>query len=402
MAACEFGAQPKPGAEDLQVWLDRLALASDIASLIKIYAPAAFASIAASLVSIPGVCAENPDPPDALTLEDLLRQTASTVTAGALADPVVVEKAYAWLKYQQFLAFCDCKPPELTPGFNCTNAPATINLGSLGSIAGPYPVTIDQSVINSWITHPNGDWEWGFDGGSLIDGGAFDGNDLLVQWQATNGAWVDGPDLLRLNQSVLACELVSYQASTPRFGTSTAARIVNNAGGTHVITNFRFCFCPRVGTPPPLPVQPPLTGVPTPPALACGPDDLCAMVTELSARLTVIAAQVSDIQASLIGRNVLTVLDSQNISGEGEAQLALGTRAVSVELTALSSDAFTSALGRPRGLMRVGSVRYGDGIGYSPRRFIDADRFDDVVPVGALSVSWQLLSPATAILKFLG
>jgi hypothetical protein len=125
------------------------------------------------------------------------------------------------------------------------------------------------------------------------------------------------------------------------------------------------------------------------------------MITELSHRLTNVAAQVSDIQATVGGRDVLTEISRQTITGEGEANLALGTRAVSVELTVLGPDAYTSALGRPRGLMRVGSIRYGDGVGYSPRRFIDADRFDDVVDPFALTVSWQLLPGTTGILKML-
>lgn len=132
-------------------------------------------------------------------------------------------------------------------------------------------------------------------------------------------------------------------------------------------------------------------------AQQCCPPDLG--VTNSLARL---AAQLSDIQAMLGTSDVLVELGRQTITLEGEAQLALGTRAISVELTALGNEAYTSALGRPRGLMRVGSIRWGDGLGYSWRRFIDADRWTDQRPIGALSVSWQLLSGTTAILKFLG
>lgn len=126
------------------------------------------------------------------------------------------------------------------------------------------------------------------------------------------------------------------------------------------------------------------------------------MVTELAHRLTVVASQVSDIQASLTSTGVLQELARLTMTQEGESPLVLGTRAVSVELTALGDEAFTSALGRPRGLMRVGSVRWFDGVGYSPRRFIDADRFNDARPAGALSISWQLLPGTQGILKFLG
>lgn len=386
----------------MQLWIERLALAGDVAAIIRTYAPLAWASIAASLVSVEGICAENPDPPSPITAADVLAQTASTATGSAIGSSAVIDKAYAWLKYQQFLEFCQCNAPPTTPGNNCTNAPASISLPSLGAIAGPYPITIDQAVLDSWVTFPNGDWQWGFDGSSSISGAASTGHDLLVQFQAANGAWVDGPDLERLNASPLACELVTYQASVPKIGAQTAVRIRNDAGGAYTISGFVFCFCAPAGTPPALPVQPPLTGTPTPPLLACGTDDLCAMITELAHRLTLVASQVSDIQASLTGADVLTQLDQLNISGEGQVTLALGTRAVSVELTDLGDEAFTSALGNPRGLMRVGSIRWFDGTGYSPRRFIDADQFDDPRPAGALAISWQLLEGTSGILKFLG
>lgn len=132
-------------------------------------------------------------------------------------------------------------------------------------------------------------------------------------------------------------------------------------------------------------------------AAACCPPD-----QGIVDQLLHLATQISDIQAALGTASVLVELSRQTLTPEGEATLPLGTRAVSIELTALGSQAYTSALGRPRGLMRVGSVRWGDGIGYSPRRFIDADRFDDTRPAGATTLSWQLLAGTEAILKYLG
>ena len=402
MPACPSGAVANELGAGTQVWLDRAELALSVATLIKTYAPAAFAAIAVSLVDIDQVCNENPDPPAPITLEDILRQTASTVTAGALADPVLIQKAYAWLKYQQFLTYCVCLPPSTTPGSNCTAAPASIALGSLGSVAGPFPVHLDQAIIDSWPVQPNGDWTWGYQGSCTVSGAASTGDNLIVEYLSTAGTWIPGPELDLLNQQSASCSYANYQSTVPKIPQDTQVRIRNNAGGTYTITNFQFCFCPSVVTPPPLPVQPPLTDIPEPPVLVCATDDLCAMVTELAQRLTIVAAQISDIQASLVGTDVLSQLGSLNISGEGQINLALGTRAVSVELTDLGDEAFTSALGNPRGLMRVGSLRWYDGTGYSPRRFIDADRYDETRPPGALAVSWQLLPGTVGILKFLG
>jgi hypothetical protein len=402
MPACPYGAEPNALGVDTQVWLDRALLAADVSLLIRTYAPAAFAAIAASLVDMEQVCAENPDLPSPITLEDILRQTASTVTAGALADPVIIQKAYAWLKYQQFLTYCQCLPPPATPGNNCTGTVAPFTLPSLGSLSPQFPITVDQALIDSIPVEANGDWTWNFQASANISGAATTGNDLFIEYLANTGVWVDTTGDLQLFNSRPFCWTFQVQASVPRFGQSTAIRVRNGAGGSYTVSNFNFCWCPFTTTAPPLPVQPPLTGVPAPPALVCGSDDLCAMVTELAQRLTVIATQISDIQAQLGGTDVLSELGRITLSPEGQSNLVLGTRAVSVELTALGDEAFTSALGNPRGLMRVGSIRWFDGTGYSPRRFIDADRFDDVRPEGALAVSWQLLPGTTGILKFLG
>lgn len=402
MPACTYGARPKPGVAGLEEWLAREDLPQELIDILIGFARPAWAAVTATLVNPIGICTENPDPPTPITVEDVIAQTGTSTPSPSVAQAIVVQKAYQWLRYQQFLLWCDCNDPPEVPGHNCIAAPASFQLGSLGSIAGPWPVTVDQSVIDSWAVYPNGDWEWAFEGGATIDGGAFDGFDLILEYQAQNGAWILGPDLRRLNLPPAGCELVTYQASTPKFSTQTAVRLRNAAGGVHQIDNLTFCFCPRSPSPPALPIQPPLTGTPLPPALACGTEDLCAMVTELAHRLTVVASQVSDIQASLTSTGVLQELARLTMTQEGESPLVLGTRAVSVELTALGDEAFTSALGRPRGLMRVGSVRWFDGVGYSPRRFIDADRFNDTRPAGALSISWQLLPGTQGILKFLG
>lgn len=402
MPACPNGAEPNPTGAGLQVWIDRAQLPLDIISLLSNYAPWAYAAIAASLVSIDGVCAENPDPPEPFTLQDVIAQTASVVSAGGFGNPAVIEKAYRWLRYQQFLTYCQCKLPTTDPTHNCVSWSAPLTIGSLGAVLGPFPVTIDQSVYDAILDFPDGSWTWFRQGSGQVDGGAHTGNDLDIQIQVNTGAWVTMDDIQTLNQLGTFCNSRNMSASTPKFSTLTNLRIVNNAGGTHQISDFSYCWCATAIEPPGLPVQPPFTGVPVAPVTACSTDDLCKMITELSHRLTNVSTQVSDIQAVVTSRDVLVELSRQNISGEGQAELALGTRAVSVELTSIGPEAYTSALGRPRGLMRVGSLRYGDGIGYSPRRFIDADRFDDVPPIGALTVSWQLLSGTSGILKHLG
>jgi hypothetical protein len=401
MPACPNGAEPKPGSEDVQVWIDRLALAGDVATLIRSYAPLAWASIAASLTSIEGICAENPDPPEPITALDIIQQTGATISGGALLEPAVIRKAYAWLRYQQFLNFCQCKLPEPTPGNNCTGAIAPFTLPALNSVSAAFPITIDQAVLDSWALYANGDWQMSWSGSASVSGAATTGNDLFIEIQGSDGVfWNTTIDIQSLNADPDTTTF-DFQVRTRRPGPATAVRVRNGAGGSYTVSNFVWCFEPLPTFPPPLPTQPPLTDTPLPPSLACATEDLCAMVTELAHRLTVIAAQVSDIQAVLTTTDRLEVIDVISMIPEGEITLALGTRAVSVELTALGDEAFTSALGRPRGLMRVGSIRWGDGVGYSPRQFIDADRFDALRPAGALSISWQLLPGTQGILKML-
>lgn len=402
MGACPYGAEPTPGAEETQVWIDRAELALSVANIIKDYAPLTWASIAMSLTSVEGICAENPDPPEPITVADLIGQTTAFPAPSGLLNQAVVVKAYQWLRYQQFLFYCQCKLPPTTPGANCTHAPASFPIGSLDQVAGPFPVQLDAAVRDSWITHANGDFDMYFTGRAQVDGGAHTGNELLIEYQNDLGAWVVAGDIetLNLRHSFCGPEFMAAVARKP--GLNTGWRIRNRAGGAHTITNFEICFCAVSSSPPPLPVQPPLTGTPLPPAHSCSTEDLCAITNELAHRLTVIGAQISDIQAMIGGRDQLRVINETLISGEGEIELVPGTRAVSVELTALGPEAYTSALGRPRGLMRVGSIRWADGTGYSPRTFIDADHFTDEPPVGAIAVSYQLLAGTAGVLQQLG
>jgi len=402
MPACEFGAHPTPAAEGLQVWIDRLQLPLDIVSMIQRLSPLGWVAITASLVDMEGICAENPSLPEPFTLLDFIEQTASSVVATPLAQPRVIEKAYRWLRYGQFLLFCVCNDPPLTPGFNCTAAPASIALGPLGSVTAAYPVTIDQALIDTWTVFGNGDWQWHARASATVIGGANNGDNLIVEYLNVNGVWQNTTADLQFFIQQGDCVQFEFQASVPKMGTSTAIRIRNNAGGAHTINNFQLCFCPAQTFPPQLPTQPPLDNVPSPPATVCSNDDICALLNALAHRVTLLAAQLSDVQASVSGRDVLRVLSSVPISGEGELSLPLGTRAVSIQLLELGPDVYTSALGRPRGLMRAGSIRWADGIGYSFRRFVDAERFDDPSPPGALALSWQLLPGTSGNLAFLG
>jgi hypothetical protein len=220
--------------------------------------------------------------------------------------------------------------------------------------------------------------------------------------QYTSGQWISLDSNLTVTEAVPTDRYETLQGSPGLFPRTVNMRLLSNAGAQKTLSSFDYCFKEIVPSPTPLPPQPDLPTLPTLPAPTCSSEDLCAIVEEIARQLTRVSLEVSDIKAALTTTDQFTEIAQTSITGEGELSLALGTRAVSVELTALSSGAFTSALGRPRGLMRVGSVRWGDGIGYSPRAFIDGDRYDALRPNGALTLSYQLLPPATAIVRMLG
>lgn len=400
--ACAFGAKPTPGSEDLQVWIDRAQLAAEIIALLTSFAPLAYASLAASLVDINAICAENPEPPAPITIQDILEQTASIPTAGAVGSPALIQKAYQLLRYQQFLAHCECLPPPGPGPGMCPYQGATLVVPQFG-VSPAVAYEVDQNVYDMWPvsgTPPNA--SWGYSRTRSYSEGPVSFDELNMQWSPDQVTWHNFDDLWSGGGALVQCTPSSVLLSPPRITRQGWVRVQNRAPFSNTLTAFNYCFCGQGGTPAPIPPQPPIVDIPAAPAPVCDDFTLCAAINELSHRLTTIATQVSDIQAQLGGTGVLVPIASQTISGEGEVTLVLGTRAVSVELTQLGPEAFTSALGRPRGLMRVGSVRWGDGTGYSARQFIDGDRFDATRPTGALSLSYQLLAGTTGILRQLG
>lgn len=402
MPACPNGAQPNPASAGLQVWIDKAKLPAAVIGLFEVLSPLGLAAIATQLTDVNALCAENPDVPPPFEISDFVDQSTWGGPLGQIVKPQAVIKAYQWLRYGEFLINCQCAAPQPPAGLACPWTLANFSLPSNGSSAA-VAYEIPQSAYDSWPVSdlgPNPDWEpvWSM---------AFSSHSpattqRFVEWSSDGTTWHPFVELFNTPTANAACHASPTFLPAPKMPRTGLVRIHNNSASTLTLSGFSFCLCGLTTTPPVLPPQPPITTAPPPPTTVCSTDDLCLMTAELLVHVERLALQVSDLEAGLLSRGTLTEISRQTITGEGEATLVLGTRAVSLELTALSSDAFTSALGRPRGLMRVGSIRYGDGIGYSPRRFIDADRFDDPLPAGALTISWQLLPPAVAVLKFLG
>jgi hypothetical protein len=402
MPACAFGAEPTEAARNTQAFVDRLSVPLAIAGLVGRVAPQVLITMGQELLDYNNLCAANVDPPGPITLEDEIAQWQWGLTAGLTGEPRVAQKVWDWIRYQQFLSNCVCKLPPVDPTKNCTNAPASFALGALGSVSAAFPVDLEQSVLDSWTTFANGDWQWHAEAKATVSGSATTGDNLIVEYLNVNGVWQNTTADLQLFNADPDCVQFEFQASVPKMGTSTAVRIRNAAGGTYTITNFQLCFCPVASFPPPLPVQPPLDTVPDAPVPVCSTEDICSMLTELLKRQGTQSAQISDLQAQATAGDVLRELNRQGISGEGEATLAVGTRGVSLELSGVAPPVYTSALGRPRGLMRAGSIRWRSGGAYTKRVFIDAELMHIRRPFNVEAISYQLINGVTAQLVQLG
>jgi len=402
MGACPNGAEPTDLARNTQVVLDVGAIAGSLATLIRAHNPTAYAAFAASLVDINGLCASNPDPPKALTIDDFVQGLSFRSGGVTLPNELLNRYMYDWLVYDVFLVSCVCKPPVVNPALNCLHATnVTIPAGN-NQIVPLGTVSIEPAVYDSWIVFGNGDLHFATNLGATFTSGASGAINWFVQFLGSDGQWVDmiRGDAFPVGSHVdREFEISNGLVRLPRL---LNTRIRTNFGSAGVLPTLDLCFIPLKAVPPPLPVQDPLPTLPTVPPPVCATEDLCAIVQELSRQLTRVSAEVSDILATVGGKDQLRELGQQTIFGEGQLDLVLGTRAVSVELTTLGPGVYTSALGRPRGLMRAGSIRWGDGVGYSLREFIDAEDFTRLRPQGALTISWQLINGCAGVLRFLG
>ena len=307
-----------------------------------------------------------------------------------------------YLRYQVFLQHCHCNAPTVDPALNCLHATnITIPSGSGATIAlGTVP--IEDAVYNTWPIDSSNEQTIRFTQHKVSNQSTSQAINWFVEFQFTTGSWVPvwrGDSFPEGSTSTSQFTLNANNSPMPR---NAPLRLRTDFGGAGFVSQLDLCFIPFEQLAPPIPVQPPIPGLPTTPSPTCTTDQLCAVVLQIARDLSRVATQVSDIQAAVEGTDQLVSIGSQPISLEGEATLPVGSRGVMIELTHLGAGVFTSALGRPRGLMRAGSIRWGDGEGYSKRQFIDAEDFSRLRPQGALSVSWQLINECSGTLHFLG
>lgn len=399
---CPYGATPSTGPGDHQLWMDTSSLPADWKAYINSNLPWLISGFAPQLLTLDKLCALPVKTPTPITVIEAIDQTAQIATGGGIPDATVLQKVWDAIVYGLYTANCTCNQyvaPD--PTKNCIG-PVTVTAPGINQSVALPSATLDAAASFYQLDQGTSAWGLFFDGAATFTGGAVPTAWGEVQFQAVDGTWVPMASLNALLTRPNEVIFQEYTNSTSRFGTTVPYRLFQReAPGGTVVINHLCLHRPPVGTPPPLPAQPDDV-VAVPPTQDCSNQTLCNQLQELTRRMSVIAAQISDIQAAILATSQLTPLSTVPVSGEGELTLVLGTRAISVELTELGPEAFTSALGRPRGLMRVGSVRYGDGVGYSPRRFIDADRFTDIRPAGALTVSYQLLTGTSGTLTFLG
>jgi hypothetical protein len=335
------------------------------------------------------------------TAADFAALTEFTGSATVEYTSWAVAKITEWLKYQAFTQFCVCKVPAMDPTANCVHARNIVIPGSINAVVSLGLVRIEDFVYDSWTRPTTTQWNVERTAGYIQFGGPTSSHDWDVQLQLTSGTWASVDSNLTMPSGTPTRRTLFLSGAPGLFPRTVAMRILNPSAVPHTITSLDWCFVPHQQDVPPVPTQPDLPSLPVVPPPVCSTEDLCSIVLELARSVSRLSAQLSDVQQLVGGVDQVVPQSSQPISGEGEITLAPGIRGVSIELTVLGSSVYTSALGRPRGLMRAGSIRWGDGVGYSQRDFIDADRFDRLRPQGALTVSYQLLAGTSGVLKLL-
>lgn len=333
MPACPDGARAKPEWAGLQVWVDRSQLASDILSVIQRLAKLSYVSLAAELLDLDTLCASNPDPVEPITAEDVVAQTFAFPTAGIIGHQAVIEKAIRWLRYQQFLISCECLPPAPPSGGMCPYTNASINLGSGGASAA-IAYDIPQSSYDAWPVSDlgaNPDWKPVYQTSWSNHSPAT--TQRFLQWSNDQVVWHDFAELLPSATAGVACQALPTFLPPPRMPRAGWVRLRNGAAVSLTLAGFSYCFCTLAATPPPIPPQPPLTPVPTPPAHVCDDQSICDAINELSHRITIIARQLTEVQRYGVPFGYIkgTAHVGQQLSGSFQVSRLLG---IEVEVTA--------------------------------------------------------------------
>lgn len=400
MPACEFGAEANALGANTQQLLTTGLLPAALQALFQRVNRGALLSLASYYVDVNAICASNPDPPEPFTVAEMIELSVLTGPLAVPVDSWAQAKLSKWLEYGAFVSFCQCKPPVLNPVLNCLHVVNVSIPAGVGQVVPMGSVTIEPAVYDSWpdsgstwTIHRTGSWSPGA-------GGAGTGHDWDLEVQLPNATWIALESNLTLPQGADAERFLAIQSAF-KFGRIAPLRLRNSSGTARSLARLDYCFSPTIAAVPPVPDQPPLPGLPDNPAPICASDDLCALVLELSRSVSRLSSQLADVQQLVGGTDQLFPLSSQPISGEGEVTLPITCRGIRIELLVLGQGVFTSALGRPRGLMRAGSIRWSDGVSYTEREFVDADRYLRLRPQGALALSWQLINGCSGTLTFL-
>lgn len=401
MPACINGARPAPGFETAAAVLDAARLPPQLTDILGQALHLPLVSYYLGVVDIPDICRENKDPPEALTQNLISHWSDYVFGSGPARANSALEYIRDYLRYQVFLTSCVCNAPTLNPELNCLHATNVSLPQPVGSITNLGTVTLEPAVRNSWDLLNPPPMRVFFNSNQVITSGPNSTHDWDLELQFPNGQWLAFISNTAIPTGAAVSTSFAFNSSAGVLGTVAPLRIRNVGGRAYQLAQLNCCFEPYVAPAPGLPTQPALPGLPTVPPPVCDTTDLCSIVLDLARSLSRVAGQVSDIQAQLVGTNALEITGQEVIFGEGERTLAVGTHAVNIQITSMGPGVFTSALGRPRGLMRAGSIRWGDGQGYSERTFIDAEDFTRIRPQGALTISWQLINDCVAILHYL-
>jgi hypothetical protein len=294
--ACPDGARPTSFFSDKLEWLDKSGLATNVAVLLQSKSPLAWASLATELIDINRLCADNLDPPAAFTQDDLVKFSLSLSSGPLLVDTPVIRKAINWLRYQEFLRVCECLPPPPPSGGMCPYTNFGTTLAS-GASSPPVAYDIPQSIYDTWPGVQTPGFPWNPVYQFTWTNHAPATTQRFVQWSSDQAVWHSFFEFDNVVSSTTSCHLAPIAVQPPPMPRTGFVRVLNNtAGVSFTLAGFSFCFCGLAATPPPLPNQPDLPGIPDAPLRSCSDQQICDALNELSKRVDIISQLVTLIQ----------------------------------------------------------------------------------------------------------
>lgn len=352
MGACPNGAVPTSAGQTAQ-WL-WVGFASYVGSKLAEWeriAPWITGAIADQLVSIPNLCASNPDPPEPITVQDVLGVVIDPI-AGPIIGNNFYQKVWDNLLYDAFTAFCQCNLPGTCGPFDIDTSLST-NLEYNTNFPG-YGWPTSQPGVNS-----ASDFHRTF---YTLDPTCTDVD--VTFWELPNTGATTAHNPVRIRD----CGAIRYNQANiennPIQVIWTPSGTVGGCPGLNIefaynVTptahpNWHFRIAPHAGsvTPPAIPPAPPDQTSPLPPhpPLKCDTATLCAINWNIVSRINVAISSNTTNTNTILANEPTTYVTgvSYTVSGSGVQVVAQATLGVVVQLVTVPTSYVPTQTEPPR------------------------------------------------------